>query len=174
MAWFRNIARGMVLAALVTSGAGYIARAQGLNVPPPAPDGLKVTQRAYDMAKVGAESTLPDNLYRGRVIWMQRCAYCHDGVGQPSYDTMGPFLEPDLVTALGDAGLAQFITQGTDRMPGFQYTLSAAQIAELIAYVKTIPASAKPTELQMAGKLPSEGKPKAGTAPATNAPGGID
>jgi mono/diheme cytochrome c family protein len=110
---------------------------------------------------------LPDNIYRGRVVFMQRCAYCHDGVGQPSYNTKGPFLDPELITPLGDAGIRMFITQGTDNMPSYQYALTPAQIDDVVAYVKTIPASAKPTEDQLAGRLP-------GARPARGGEGGGD
>jgi mono/diheme cytochrome c family protein len=154
-----RLTRLALLASLTVSAGAVLAQAQATGpfaVPPPPPQGLKVTTYDYDVAPLAAPHGLPENVYRGRAIFMQRCAYCHDGRGQPSYNTLGPFLDPELTTPLGDAGLRLFIVQGTDNMPGFQYALTPAQIDDVIAYVKTIPASAKPTEDQLAGRLPGQ------------------
>ncbi|MBC2665516.1 cytochrome c [Novosphingobium flavum] len=150
----KHALRWTVIAGVALSTCSILARAQGLDVASPPPAGLKITTRDYDVAALARPHGLPDNIYRGRVIFMQRCAYCHDGVGQPSYNTKGPFLDPELITPLGDAGIRMFVVQGTDNMPGYQYALTPAQIDDVIAYVKTIPASAKPTEDQLAGRLP--------------------
>jgi mono/diheme cytochrome c family protein len=155
--------RGASIIALALSAGALLA--QGMNTPaapagPAAPNsGVKVQTRPYDIAALVKPHGLPDNVYRGRAIFMQRCAYCHDGVGQPSYNTLGPFLDPDLLAPIGDAGVRMFITQGTDNMPGFQYALTPAQIDDVVAYVKTIPSSAKPTEDQLAGRLPGQKGP---------------
>jgi mono/diheme cytochrome c family protein len=43
-------------------------------------------------------------------------------------------------------------------MPGFRYTLSDQQIADVIAFLGTVPASSKPTEAQLAGQSgPAQG-----------------
>ncbi|MBB3953792.1 c-type cytochrome [Novosphingobium sediminicola] len=154
--------RGVMLGALMI---GLAAQAQEGGAPEKNP--IKVETRPYDTAKLAADEAIPANVYRGRTIWLQRCAYCHDGVGQPSYHTVGPFLAPEITSGLGDAGLRQFLTMGTENMPSFQYTLSPAQMDDVIAYVKTIPANAQPTEDQLAGRLP-------GAKPVQGAQGSVD
>jgi len=158
--------RGVTIFALALSAGAVMG--QGMAQPAPggqAPNGgvqnsgVKVQTRPYDIAALVKPHGLPDNVYRGRATFMQRCAYCHDGVGQPSYNTLGPFLDPELLAPIGDAGVRMFITQGTDNMPGFQYALTPAQIDDVVAYVKTIPSSAKPTEDQLAGRLPGQKGP---------------
>ena len=39
-------------------------------------------------------------------------------------------------------------------MPGFQYALKPAQVNDLIAFMKTVPATTKPTPDQLAGRGP--------------------
>ena len=55
---------------------------------------------------------VPKDVFRGRVLWVQRCALCHDGVGQPSYRTVGPWLDADTVKALGEPALRAIIAAG--------------------------------------------------------------
>lgn len=160
MMWMRRIVRAVALASATLTAGAIVAQAQG--GPAATGVGVKVVTRPYDIAAMTRPHGLPDTVYRGRAIFMQRCAYCHDGVGQPSYKTFGPWLDPEVTAGLGDAGVRMFVTQGTDNMPGFQYALTPAQIDDVIAYVKTIPASSKPTEDQLAGRLP--GAAAAGSA----------
>jgi mono/diheme cytochrome c family protein len=155
-------ARGVMLVAGIVCCGAMVAKAQDGGGNP-----IKVVTRPYEIAPLAADPAMGAEVYRGRAIWLQRCAYCHDGVGQPSYQTVGPFLSPEITQALGDAGIRQFLTMGTDNMPSFQYTLNPAQMADVIAYVKTIPASAQPTPDQLAGRLP-------GAKPAQGAQGGGD
>jgi hypothetical protein len=37
-------------------------------------------------------------------------------------------------------------------MPGFAYALTPQQVGEVIAFLKTVPSSAKPTPAQLAGR----------------------
>ncbi len=140
--------------AALTASVGYLARAQDADMFKGGPQGqaLTVEKRAYDMQKLAHPAAIPDDVFRGRAIWLQRCAYCHDGVGQPSYQTLGPWIDSSMVADLSDDGVRQFITTGTDKMPSFQYALSDKQIDDVIAYLKTISPADKPTEAQLAGK----------------------
>jgi mono/diheme cytochrome c family protein len=112
---------------------------------------LTVTSRDYDKKLLVGAPVLPEDVQRGRALWLQRCAYCHDGVGQPTYKTMGPWLGAETVQARGEAALRAFIGTGTQRMPGFRYTLKPQQIDDVIAFLKTVPSSQKPTPGQLAG-----------------------
>ena len=112
---------------------------------------LTVTSRDYDKKLLVGAPVLPEDVQRGRALWLQRCAYCHDGVGQPTYKTMGPWLGAETVQARGEVALRAFIGAGTQRMPGFRYTLKPQQIDDVIAFLKAVPSSQKPTAGQLAG-----------------------
>ena len=117
---------------------------------------VTIIKRTYDEAALLHPPALSASAYRGRTVWLQRCAYCHDGVGQPSYQTMGPWIGAETVQTLGEPALRAIVAAGTERMPGFQYALTPAQLDDLLAFLKTIPADQKPTAAQLAGKS-SEG-----------------
>jgi mono/diheme cytochrome c family protein len=146
-----TIGRTLFLGAIVAVAAGGGAWAQGRG---PAADGsskITVTTRAYDTKQL-LGATVPEDVYRGRTVWLQRCAYCHDGVGQPSYRTMGPWLGAETVQTLGEDRLKTFIANGSVRMPGFRYTLQARQVNDLIAFLKSVPSDQKPTPEQLNGR----------------------
>jgi mono/diheme cytochrome c family protein len=138
---------------LLLAAGGVAAQPAGPAAPlPPGQSKITVVKRPYDtQALVAAEAAVPPDVYRGRTVWLQRCAYCHDGVGQPSYRTMGPWLSADMVKTMGEDRLKAFIGQGSARMPGFRYTLNTAQVGDLIAFLKTIGPDQKPTAAQLAG-----------------------
>jgi mono/diheme cytochrome c family protein len=115
----------------------------------------QVLTRDYDLHKLTHESKVPETVFRGRVLWVQKCAFCHDGLGQPTYKTMGPWLDQDLVKTLTDDAVKVLIQYGTARMPGFRYGLSPSQLDDLLNFLKTVPAGDKPTPGQLAGR--SEG-----------------
>ena len=116
---------------------------------------VKVAKRDYDKKQLLSAPALSDEAYRGRAIWQQKCAYCHDGLGQPTYKTMGPWMDSDTVKQVGEDTLKAITSTGTTRMPGFQYALDARQMNDVIAFLKTVPPSQKPTESQLAGKSPA-------------------
>jgi mono/diheme cytochrome c family protein len=125
----------------------------------PAPDQkmiqVKTTQRVYDKKQLLSAPALSAEAYTGRVLWQQRCAYCHDGVGQPSYKTMGPWLDSDTVKEEGADGVKAATNAGSMRMPAFKYDLSAEQLNDVIEFLKTVSPSEKPTDAQLAGKAPA-------------------
>lgn len=119
---------------------------------------LKVTVRVYDKKALMSAPVLPEEAQIGRALWLQKCAYCHDGVGQPTYKTMGPWLGAETVQLRGEPVMKAFINGGTVRMPGFRYTLDATQMDDLLAYIKTIGPDQKPTAAQLAGRNAGPGK----------------
>jgi mono/diheme cytochrome c family protein len=52
--------------------------------------------------------------------------------------TMGPVLSK--ARLISEAAVRDKIRQGGPRMPGYQYTLKDAQVAQVIAYLKTLDA----------------------------------
>jgi mono/diheme cytochrome c family protein len=111
---------------------------------------LAVSSRVYDLTQLLASNHVPDDVRKGRALWLQRCAYCHDGVGQPTYRTMGPWLGAETVQSLGEEGVRALIGAGTVRMPGFRYALGPHQVDLLIAFLKSQSSDQKPTPAQLA------------------------
>lgn len=116
------------------------------------PDAIKVTRRPYDRNTLLTPPAMPEAALNGRITFLQRCAYCHDGVGQPSYQTLGPWLGAETVTRFTEDGVRAFVANGTERMPGWRYTLGPQQVDEVIAFLKTVSIDQKPTPTQLAGK----------------------
>jgi mono/diheme cytochrome c family protein len=153
---------GIIAAVVLAAEVGhFIASAQGRGGRGGAPQGdptkITVTVTVHDMKKLQSEPVPPDNVYRGRALWVQRCAFCHDGVGQPTYKTMGPWLGADTVQTVGETAMRAIINAGTQRMPGYRYTLKPQQLDDLFAFLKTVGPDAKPTAAQLAGTPPDRG-----------------
>ena len=73
----------------------------------------------------------------GKKLFVQRCSVCHLPA-LPSYATYGPVLSGAVISALGDEAARVQISGGSDRMPGYQYTLSAQEIDQIVGYLKTV------------------------------------
>ena len=71
----------------------------------------------------------------GKKLFVQKCSVCHLPE-LPSYTAYGPLLDGKVVASRGDAAIREQIMTGSARMPGWQYTLSAAEVEEMIVYLK--------------------------------------
>jgi len=104
-----------------------------------------VVRTEYDMREVAAAPSLSADEVRGRQLFVQRCALCHDPLGQPSYpNTPGPWVDAETVRSLGEDSVRDQIMRGSARMPGWQYTLEPAQVNQVIAYLKTVTPDQRP------------------------------
>ncbi len=97
-----------------------------------------VERTVYDMRKLAMRPALSDAELTGRRLFTQRCAICHDPVGQPLNRTPGPWLDQRTVDAGAEAGARQMIETGSRRMPGFQYALRPSQIDDIVAFLKMV------------------------------------
>jgi mono/diheme cytochrome c family protein len=92
-----------------------------------------VERERYDTRVFMAPLMLTEAQLNGRRIVAQRCANCHAGnLRQP-----GPPLGRAIVESRGDAFIRDKVNKGSMLMPGFQYTLNAGQIDDIIAFLKT-------------------------------------
>lgn len=132
---------------LLTVGAlGVIAGLSGQGLaqgPSPAPP-PKVETTVYDMSKLVAPPTLAPNELEGKRLFVQRCALCHDLLGQPASTTVGPWMDQTTVKARGEAAIRQKIMDGSRRMPGWKHTFDAQQVDAVIAYMKTVTPEMRP------------------------------
>lgn len=104
-----------------------------------------VVRTEYDMREVASPPSLSADEVRGRQLFVQRCALCHDPLGQPSYpNTPGPWVDAETVRSLGEDSVRDQIMLGSARMPGWQYTLEPAQVNQVIAYLKTVTPDQRP------------------------------
>lgn len=106
-----------------------------------------IVRTDYDMDKVVAPPSLSDEQIKGKKTFTQRCAICHDPLGQPAGRTIGPWLDAATVKRRGEEAL-RFISNGVRGMPGWQYTLEPTQIANVLEYLKTITPDQRPKGLK--------------------------
>ena len=99
----------------------------------------EVVRTVYDMPEVVTPPALSEDALAGWKLFVQRCAICHDPLGQPSFPaSLGPVLNEASVRELGAETVREIIMVGSVRMPGWQYTLSPEQIGQVIAYLNTV------------------------------------
>ena len=101
---------------------------------------LSIGARPGITQKTGAGLT--DQQRLGRQILAQSCAVCHLPSG-PDAKTYGPSLNKSTIPEDDDA-IREAILDGTPRMPAFKYFLQPTQIDAIIAYLRTVPAGARP------------------------------
>lgn len=89
----------------------------------------------------GTDEKLTAQELRGEATYFQFCALCHvprlQKTGAPP--TLGPLHTGLLKNATPEKERAvrEFIRQGTQNMPGYQYSLTSQALDDLIAYLKT-------------------------------------
>ena len=99
----------------------------------------EVVRTVYDMPEVVTPPSLSEDALAGWKLFVQRCAICHDPLGQPSFPaSLGPLLSQATVRELGAETVREIIMVGSVRMPGWQYTLSQEQIGQIIAFLDTV------------------------------------
>jgi hypothetical protein len=82
---------------------------------------------------------------------------------------MGSWLGAETVQVLGEVAFRAIVDLGTERMPGFRYTLKPQQYDDLMAFMKTVSSDTKPTPDQLAGRLPgAAGGARGAGAPASS------
>jgi mono/diheme cytochrome c family protein len=92
-----------------------------------------VERTDYNMKSFLAPPMLTDTELRGRKLFAQRCANCHGGTAQRP----GPPLGQQTVARLGEAPIREKVRKGSTMMPGFEHSLEAERIDEIIAFLKT-------------------------------------
>ncbi len=93
----------------------------------------------------GGTAAAPD-LATGRQLYEQSCGVCHT---KPLINSgrFGPALSRESLGGQADV-MAQVISEGVPRMPGFKHHFSQGQIRSIVAYVQTLappPPDAPPT-----------------------------
>lgn len=82
-----------------------------------------------------------DPVTLGRRLFQQNCSVCHTQatLTNPMY---GPSLYRDIVNGREDA-VRDYIGKGSNKMPGFRYSLKASEINAIVEYLKTVPKPAQ-------------------------------
>jgi mono/diheme cytochrome c family protein len=93
---------------------------------------------AWPLAATAPQAASNDQPLLGMRLFNQSCRVCHTKptLMSPQY---GPVLSMDTLGGKADA-IAEVVSDGTSRMPGFKYTYRPADIDAIVAYIKTIPA----------------------------------
>jgi len=92
---------------------------------------------AADIVPLPSIKALNASQAAGKKLFVQRCSVCHLPA-LPSYTAYGPLLDKNLVEERGEETIRMQIMQGSARMPGFQFTLSPAEIDNIVNYLKTL------------------------------------
>ena len=108
-----------------------------------APSGTKTYLIAQDFIAHGIHYYAVEAETMGEALYVWKCATCHDPRGQRpivnrAEGWVGPWVDANTVSDLGEDGMRDMINIGTARMPGWQYTLSEEQVDQIIAYLKTV------------------------------------
>jgi mono/diheme cytochrome c family protein len=131
----------IVLALILGAVAPRTASSQSQHTVSPPP---KVVVTDYDMGKAAAASRLSPAELSGKKLFVQRCALCHDLLGQPATTTVAPWVDVETVKARGEEAIRMKITNGSRMMPAWKYALEPQQIESVIAYLKTVTPDQKP------------------------------
>ena len=105
---------------------------------------------AAQSSKPSSSSTAPsltEQQKAGENLFLNNCSLCHlpHKEGNPKSTEEGTSYGPSLKglfrgakPVLNDQVARQFIMKGTQKMPGFQYSLEPKEIDSIIAYIKTL------------------------------------
>ena len=104
------------------------------------PGFIRIAVLSLAVAALFATSVRADTA-AAQKTYQAKCAGCHgaDGKGQTGAGkALGAhdFSSPD-VQKMSDADLAQVISQGKNKMPPYSKSLSAAEIKDLVDYIRT-------------------------------------
>lgn len=106
---------------------------------------LTQAQTQAQAVKTNSPPSLSEQEKRGEGLFLQRCSLCHlpkiEAPAAKPYRSLGPSLKgmlPKDAESDQETFIRQFIMNGTDRMPGFQYGLSSKEIDDVLAYLKTM------------------------------------
>jgi mono/diheme cytochrome c family protein len=110
---------------------------------------LVLLAAAWPLGALAQQQNLTPEQREGRRILTQNCNICHLPQN-PGSATYGPRLSKSSVN--GDDNLMrEVIMNGLVKMPGWKYTLSAQDISNVIAYVRTLPEPPPPAAARPAG-----------------------
>lgn len=95
------------------------------------------SQQVQQKAAAGAADK--EMVKRGEAVFSKHCPICHLGRPTKTHPFVGRNLRGILKNAKAEQEtvVREFIRKGSDKMPGFQYNLTPAQIEDLIGYLKT-------------------------------------
>jgi len=124
--------RVLLVAALTLAIAAAVA-AQAQRNGEPFSSTPVVDRERYETRVFMAPLMLTEAQLNGRRLVGQRCANCH--AGNPRQP--GPPLGKTIVESRGEVFIRDKVNKGSTLMPGFQYTLNAGQIDDIIAFLKT-------------------------------------
>ena len=103
---------------------------------------------------LSAMPLLAGNAQHGEALYQRYCSGCHGadgrGGGKGFMPHVGPLTRKGYIDLIDDASLAMVITEGGEAMgksgfmPSWKATLSKDDIADVIAYIRTLPSSDGP------------------------------
>lgn len=78
----------------------------------------------------------------GAALYKSKCGVCHGADGKAATPAAKAMGASDLTSAttqkMTDAQLIEITTKGKNKMPGYEKSLSAAQIKEVVVYIREL------------------------------------
>jgi mono/diheme cytochrome c family protein len=109
-----------------------------------------------------AASKLSPQESHGEMLFFQRCSICHlpplVGPADTARLPFGPLLYGFMDNARNADRARQVIMIGGAQMPGFQYGLTASEVDDILAYMKSAPMKTPPEWFLQAQKRPPRGR----------------
>ena len=112
---------------------------------------LAIFPLAARAQQANTEKPLNDVQKLGQRVFQQRCGICH-APARAGFQMYGPFLYKDLVNGSEDP-IKEIIRSGSNKMPGFKFSLQASEIDAIVEYLKTVPKPPKSTDGAGAGSM---------------------
>jgi mono/diheme cytochrome c family protein len=112
---------------------------------------LAIFPLAARAQQANTEKPLNDVQKLGQRVFQQRCGICH-APARAGFQMYGPFLYKDLVNGSEDP-IKEIIRSGSNKMPGFKFSLQASEIDAIVEYLKTVPKPPKNAEPATGGGM---------------------
>ena len=125
--------RGLIFCVLMFAGVAQAQTAES-SKKQSAPASTRSTR---DIVPLPSIKTLTTAQAAGKKLFVQKCSVCHLPA-LPSYTAYGPLLDNNVVADRGEESVREQIERGSAKMPGFQYSMSSAEIEQIVGYLKTL------------------------------------
>jgi mono/diheme cytochrome c family protein len=112
---------------------------------------LAIFPLAARAQQANTEKPLNDVQKLGQRVFQQRCGICH-APARAGFQMYGPFLYKDLVNGSEDP-IKEIIRSGSNKMPGFKFSLQASEIDAIVEYLKTVPKPPKNADAATGGGM---------------------
>lgn len=123
----------VAMSALIAATASWITRASSQEPGAPAKDYYQRSLEIYEFRKAA-----PSGPERGQEIFYYKCWFCHNEFVRDVPHLKGLYQKPTLLSGqpVNDDNVKEKIRNGGPAMAAYKYTLSDADLNDLVSYVR--------------------------------------